>query len=470
MKTHILRRSAAAKAAARRDFNAFKAKVKASSSLYEKREAPTLDLKAIGETITAIQKTFEEFKKANDESLAELKKSGCERPETREKIAKIEADLNKYEDIKSRLEKVETRAARPGGTSLPGEKREATKAQLEHREAFVNYMRDPNDQALLQRMQETWKDRLAEMAPKERRAVETIAPALGGLAVPEIIDREVTRLGRDIAGINSIVRVVNVGSADYKRLFDVGGQASGWVGEKDARTETATSSIAEIAPTFGTVYAYPKATEEALNDMFFDVESWLVESGVEGFDYEEELAIVSGSGVKKPTGFLAGPAPTAVTDKAGTRPFGTLQYMPSGFAAAMPTNPDTFIDMVQGTRAKYRRNGMWVANSLTIGAMRKYKSGTGEYLWEQSIKAGTPNTFLNYGVMECESMPDVGAGAFPVAFGDFREGYVLARINGLRITRDEVTEPGYVKWYMRRRVGGKIGNSQAIKLLKIAAT
>jgi HK97 family phage major capsid protein len=452
-----------------RDFLAFRRKLKSSTAPYETRDDETPDLKKIAETIEAIGRGFDEYKKANDERIAELKKTGTVRPETEAKLAKMDAFLSEADALKTRLEKVETRAARPGVNGGKNEARQETKAQIEHREAFLEHMRDPNDQQLQAKMQEAWKARLAEMSPKERRAVETITPSLGGVAVPEIIDREVTRLGRDIAGIASIVRQVPVGSPDYKRLFDIGGHASGWVGETDARTGTANSSLAEVAPSFGTVYAYPKATEESLNDIFFDVEGWLVESGVEGFDFEEEVAIISGNGTKKPTGFLAGPAPTAITDKAGTRPFGTLQYFASGQAAAMPTNPDVFIDMVQGTRSKYRRNGTWVANSLVQAAMRKYKSTTGEYLWEQSLKAGMPTTFLGRPVMECESMPDIAANAFPVAFGDFREGYVLARIQGLRITRDEVTEPGYVKWYMRRRVGGKIGNSQAIKVLKIAA-
>ena len=67
-------------------------------------------------------------------------------------------------------------------------------------------------------------------------------------------------------------------------------------------------------------------------------------------------------------------------------------------------------------------------------------------------------------------MPAVGAGAFSLAFGDFKEGYLIADRVGMRITRDEITTPGYVKFYVRKRVGGKIRNSQAIKLLKIAAT
>ena len=39
---------------------------------------------------------------------------------------------------------------------------------------------------------------------------------------------------------------------------------------------------------------------------------------------------------------------------------------------------------------------------------------------------------------------------------------------GIRVTRDEITLPGFVQWYVRRRVGGRLRNTQAIKLLRIS--
>lgn len=448
-----------------RDHAALKRRL-ASGARIETREGP--DVAALQRTIDQLGSAFSEFRSANDARVAEIARRGVADVLSEEKVTRINAALDELEAIKQRLEAAETRAARPGATPLPGEQRRATPAEIEHREAFLAHMRNPKDRDLEARAQQAWKARLQEMSP-EQRAVAGTTDAAGGSAVPEVIDREVTRLGRDIAGLAGIVRQVSAGSRDYKRLFDVGGNASGWVGETTARTETTTPNLAEVAPTFGTVYAYPKATEESLQDIFFDVEGWLVEAAVEGFDYEEEVAIIGGNGTNKPTGFLAGPTPVTTTDKAG-RAFGTLQYFASGGASAMPTSPDIFIDMVQGTRAKYRRNANWVANSLTKSALRKYKDSTGQYHWQAGLEKGAPSTFLEYPIIEAESMPDVAANAFPLAFGDFREGYVLCRIAGLRITRDEVTEPGYVKWYMRRRVGGKIGNSQAIKLLKISAS
>lgn len=448
-----------------RDHAAFKRRL-ASGARIETRESP--DVAALQRTIEQLGSAFSEFRSANDARVAEIERRGSADILSEDKVNRINTALSELESIKQRLEAAETRAARPGATPLPGEQRRFTPAEIEHRDAFLAHIRNPKDRDLEARAQQAWKARLQEMSP-EQRGVAGTADATGGYAVPEVIDREVSRLGRDIAGIAGIVREVTAGSRDYKRLFDVSGNSSGWAGEGSGRTETTTSSLAEVAPSFGTVYAYPKATEESLQDIFFDVEGWLVENAVEGFDYEEEVAIISGNGTNKPTGFLAGPTPVTTTDKAG-RAFGTLQYFASGGASTMPASADTLIDMVQGTRSRYRRNASWVANSLTIGALRKYKDSTGQYLWQQSLDVGRPSTLLGRPVVEAESMPDIAANAFPLAFGDFREGYVLCRLAGLRITRDEVTEPGVVKWYMRRRVGGKIGNSQAIKLLKIAAS
>lgn len=74
--------------------------------------------------------------------------------------------------------------------------------------------------------------------------------------------------------------------------------------------------------------------------------------------------------------------------------------------------------------------------------------------------------------MEAEDMPDVGANAFPMAFGDFDEGYQIADIvSSLRVTVDDnITAPGFVKFYLRQRLGGNIANDDAIKLVKCATS
>ena len=55
-----------------------------------------------------------------------------------------------------------------------------------------------------------------------------------------------------------------------------------------------------------------------------------------------------------------------------------------------------------------------------------------------------------------EAMDDIQTvGNHPILFGDFRRGYLIVDRVGLRITVDDnITTPGYVNWYIRKRVGG----------------
>jgi HK97 family phage major capsid protein len=65
-------------------------------------------------------------------------------------------------------------------------------------------------------------------------------------------------------------------------------------------------------------------------------------------------------------------------------------------------------------------------------------------------------------------MPNIGAGATPIAFGDFRRGYLVADRAGVRVLRDPYSAKPYVLFYTTKRVGGGVEDYDAIKLLKFA--
>lgn len=419
------------------------------------------DIKSVADAIDKIATAFEEYKSTNDKRLDAIN-AGSGTAELEEKLAKIEGDISQLEDIKAKLEKVETKVSRPGafdGKKQDGESRE----QAEYRGAFLDWMRAPTDTGLQQKAANAYRKAIET---KSTQAVTSTGSA-GGFALPEIIEREIARLSVDISPIRQIATVRMVGSPDYKELFDINGAGFEWVGETGTRSQTDTPDLAEVAPTFGTASAKPQASEESLDDLFFDVESWLTMSAAEAIAQGEGAAFVSGNGTNKPTGFLTG---TPVSTADSSRAFGVLQYVASGQAAAMPTSLDTLYDVVYALRARYRNNARWLTSKLVLASMRKYKDADNNYLWQPSLIVGQPSTFMGYAVNEAEDMPAVAANAFSVAFGDFREGYLIADRVGMRITRDEITTPGFVKFYVRKRVGGKIRNSEAIKLLKIATS
>jgi len=454
-----------------RDFAAFRARLVgiACLALYERRDEPTI--KSVADALDKIAGAFEEYKKTNDQRI-EAVKSGKATGDLDAKLARIDAAIDGLSEAKSRLEKLEAKLARPGaGVGRDGNAESAE--EVEYRNAFISWVRSPQDGERIQKATAAAKAlevRNRANSNLQTRATQTatLTGAAGGFALPEILERQIARLSVDISPIRSISTVRQIGSSDYKELFDVNGVAFEWLGETDTRNQTNTSDLAEVAPTFGMASAKPQASEESLDDLFFDVESWLVETGAEAIAAGEGAAFVAGNGTKKPTGFLAGPAPLSTSD--ASRAFGTLQYIPGGQAAAMPTSLDVFYDIVYSLRARYRQNARWVTAKLILAALRKYKDSQNQYLWQPSLSAGQPDTFMGYGITEAEDMPVVAANAFPLAFGDFKQGYLVADRVGMRITRDEITTPGFVKFYIRKRVGGKLRNTQAIKLLKISTT
>ncbi|MEQ1552088.1 phage major capsid protein [Sphingorhabdus sp.] len=294
-------------------------------------------------------------------------------------------------------------------------------------------------------------------------------PADGGYAVPKEIDAVIDATLKSISPIRVVANVVQVGSAGYRKLVTTNGVASGWASEVAARPTTATPTFNEIVPSFGELYANPAATQAMLDDAQFDVEAWLADEIATQFAKAEGTAFVNGDGVDKPKGFLTY---TAVATGDATRTFGQLQYVPVGAASDFPaTNPqDKLLDLVHALRAPYRQGAVWVMNSATLAKIRKFKTSDGAFVWTPGLVTGQPDTLLGYPVVESEDMPDIAANAMPIAFGNFRAGYLIAERSETNILRDPYSNKPYVNFYATKRIGGAVSNSEAIKLLRIAAS
>jgi len=362
-----------------------------------------------------------EFRETNDEHQKQMRDQGAALGETTEKLTRLEQRLDELSDAKARLEQLEVERNRPGN---PGAS-DQTPEQREHMEAFEAFVRDPHDAEKAQRLK----------AASRKMAVDTTGNASGGYAVPEEISRQIEKKLVDVSPFRSRVQTVSVGTKDFKKLVNVGGKSYGWVGETGTRNESDTSQFAEVAPTFGTIYAYPFATEESLDDVFFNVQDWLTSEALEAFAVGEGEAIVSGNGTNKPTGFL-NTSPEAVGDEdtSPERTFGALEYIATGvadgFGTLSTTSPvnypgDTLIDTLYKLKAGYRPNAEWAMNRATLGTVRKFKDSEGNYLWQPGLAMGQPDRLLGYPIFEAEAMPDIGANAHPVVFGDFRRAYLL---------------------------------------------
>jgi HK97 family phage major capsid protein len=263
--------------------------------------------------------------------------------------------------------------------------------------------------------------------------------------------------------------VRTVSTSDYKKLVNVRGTASGWVDEDDARTATASSSMAQVTPFMGEIYANPQATQQMLDDVFFNAEQFIIDECATEFAAKEGAAFVVGDGTKKPKGFCA--YTTAATADS-SRAFGTLEHVATGVAGdwAASNKADILITLVHKLKAGLRANARWVTNKGLLAEIRTFKDAEGNYLWRPGLEAGQPSTLLGYGITEAEDMPAKAASALSLAFGDFRRGYTIVDRIGTRILRDPYTNKPYVGFYVTKRVGGMVVDSQAIKFVKFAVS
>jgi HK97 family phage major capsid protein len=387
---------------------------------------------------------FEAFKASNDELLA-----GGRRADVliEEKVGRISDALDAQQ---RRIDELSLKSARP---ALDGGRSRVTDAAArEHKSAFDAYVRQGESNAL--------------------RALETKAMSVGsnpdgGYLVPAELEHEIGARLKAISPIRAIASVREISGSVYKKPFMTAGPAAGWVGEADARAQTASPSLDALSFPAMELYAMPAATPTLLDDAAVNIDEWIAAEVELTFAVQEGAAFVGGDGSNKPKGFL-----NYTTVANASWEWGKLGHVATGISAAFPEdNPsDVLVDLIYALKAGYRQNGAFVMNRKTQGTIRKFKDASGGYLWQPPAQAGGRASLMTFPLVEAEDMPDIGANALAVAFGDFRRGYLVVDRLGVRVLRDPYSAKPYVLFYTTKRVGGGVQDFDAIKLLKFAAS
>ena len=272
----------------------------------------------------------------------------------------------------------------------------------------------------------------------------------GGYLVPDEYERTLVEALEEENIFRQLAKVIQTSSGDRKIPVVATKGTASWIDEEGAFTESDDSfgQVSIGAYKLGTMI---KVSEELLNDSVFDLESYISRESARRIGAREEEAFFTGDGSGNPLGILAatGGAETGVTA-----------------ASATAVTADELMDLFYSLKSPYRRNAVWVLNDSTIKAVRKLKDGNGQYLWQPSLTAGTPDTILGRPVKTSAYMPAIAAGAKTVAFGDFsyywiadRQGRSFKRLNEL------YAATGQVGFLASQRVDGKMILPEAVKVL-----
>lgn len=407
-----------------------------------------MDIKKVVQDLGA---AVEELKKTTTQELAEIKQKGAADPVTAEKLEKLNNTVSDLQGMKTQME------------ALPD--------QIKQLERQMNHLGRGGDGAPSIEAKER-SDAMREylmkgdIAKAQTKAMTVNSDANGGVTVHSEMANDITKRLFDLSPIRQIANVVTISSDALEILEDSGDITGGWESETSTSANTGTPTMSKKRISAHVLAARPQVSGNLLEDSALDIEAYLADKLADRFARLEGAAFVTGDGVARPRGFT-----TLATDTAAdaSRDWGKLQVFGTGNSGdfASSASADVLMDITTGLKQAYRQGAVWVAPRAVIAKIRKFKGATnGDYLWRPGLDSGQPETVLGYPVVEAEDMPALGSNSLSLAFGNFKQGYTIVDRLGLVIVRDPYSAKPYVEFYTRKRVGGDVTNSDAIKLVK----
>lgn len=287
--------------------------------------------------------------------------------------------------------------------------------------------------------------------PQVVNALQVGVDSEGGYLVPDEFEHTLIEALEEENVFRKLAHVINTSSGERKIPVVASKGSANWIDEEGPYVDS-DDSFGQVTIGSFKLGTTIKVSEELINDSVFDIEGYISKEFARRIGGREEEAFFTGDGNGKPLGVLSdnGGAEIGVTA-----------------ASATAITADEIIDLFYSLKVPYRKKAVWVMNDATVKAVRKLKDSTGQYLWQPSLKDGTPDTLLGRPVVTSAYMPTVAAGAKSIAFGDFkyywiadRQGRCFRRLNELYATT------GQVGFLGSQRVDGKLVMSEAIKVLQ----
>ena len=342
-----------------------------------------------------------------------------------ERQAAIDAELSKATSTPL--------TGKPGAKMGKDEVEKTGRASVEYKGSFWNAMR------------------VKAPMPSVLNALQEGTDSEGGYLVPDEFERTLVEALEEENVFRTLAHVIKTSSGDRKIPVVASKGTASWVDEEGAYTESddAFSQVSIGAYKLGTMI---KVSEELLADSVFDLEAYISKEFARRIGAREEESFFNGDGKGKPLGILAaaGGAEVGVTA-----------------ASATAITADEVIDLFYSLKAPYRKNAVWVLNDATVKQIRKLKDSTGQYLWQPSLVAGTPDTILGRPVKTSAFMPTTAAGAKTIAFGDFKYYWIADRQGRTFKKLSELyAANGQVGFMGTQRVDGKLILPEAIKVLQ----
>ena len=301
---------------------------------------------------------------------------------------------------------------------------------------------------------------LSELDVEEQRALSRATGAAGNFLVPTDFYNQIIRATRDMGSIGTLATEIVTDSGETIQVpANTAHGSATWTGESAAYTPS-DETFAQI-----NLGAYKAATkvivsEELLEDSAFALDAFLAQEFGERIGVLENTAYVKGDGTGKPQGLLSSNTAsniTTVTAAVGNAT--TFSY--SALVTAMFSLPP-----------QYRANASFIVNDTSARNLYLMVDGQGRPLWNVNVASTAPDTFLGKPIYTDPDLPAPAAGNISVLFGDWKRAYVIRRVAGFSVQRQNElhSDNGQVGFRGQERVDGRVVLAAAAVAVAHSAT
>lgn len=431
---------------------------------------------------------FEAFKTMVDGELK--KKANADDPIVKEKLTKIEADLDKAVEGKAALEakiaaevkEREELELKMGRMNLTGHSAESAKREVDIK-SFNNLLAgvaaerkqkfEPLDGAGYDAYKTAFESFMRKndrvLTAEELKTLSVGSDPDGGYYVQPDMSGRIVKKVYETSPVRQNASTMTIGTDALEGIEDLGEAGAGYAGEQAQGSDTTTPQVGRWRIPVFWIDTEPKATQQLLDDANVDIEGWLGGKVSDKFSRFENAEFVTGA-ANKIRGFMLGYTPAADSGSGVT--WGTVGYVATGAAGDFATNnpADKIVDLVATLKNDYLANAKFFTRRSVIAKMRKFKDGQGQYLWQPSLQAGIPEMFMGYPIVRMEDISALATNSYSLAFGDLAQAYQIVDRIGIRVLRDPYTSKPYIKFYTTKRTGGGMVNFEAIKLQKFGTS
>lgn len=198
---------------------------------------------------------------------------------------------------------------------------------------------------------------------------------------------------------------------------------------------------------------------ELLQDSVIPLESLLSDLIAERMGRAINNHITVGTGSGQPNG---------LTTRASTS-----SVVVGGTVASPTFSVDNILDLIASVDPAYRQapGAGFMMNDAIAFRYRKLKDSTGQYLWQPSVVAGTPDRLAGYPVYINQDMPGLAANNRLTLFGDYSR-YVWREVMDVQFYRlDELYAlNGQVAFHALYRADGNLINTASVKFMAAPAS